>query len=91
MQGCIAEKPFHNISHDMLKDKTEMCKLCHNLVKKMQSRLNHFIQSVRLVDQLHLGKETLLACPSSAVLSHVLINIIVSDFYENEDDLSVMF
>lgn len=72
----------------MLTNKTETFELCDNLVKQMQSWLNHFIQSVRLVDHLLPGVETLLAC---SVLSHVLINIITNDFDENVEDISVIF
>lgn len=74
---------FHNISHDILIHKIEMCEQNDNLAKQMQSWLDYCIKGVRLVDQFHPGKKTPAGVPKSSVLSHVLLNIIMNDLYED--------
>lgn len=60
-----------------------MCEQNDNLFKQMQSWLNHCVKSVRWVDQFHPGKDTPLGVPKSSVLSHVLLNLITNDLYED--------
>ena len=60
-----------------------MCEQNANLAKQRQSWLNYCIKSVRLVDQFHPGKKTSVGVPKSSVLSHVLLNIIMNDLYED--------
>lgn len=60
-----------------------MCEQNDNLVKQMQSWLNHCVKCERLGDRFHLGKETPADVPKSSVFSYVLLNIITNDLYEN--------
>lgn len=63
--------------------KTEKCELNDNLVKQMQSWVNHCKNSVRLVGHFPLGKEAPVDVPKVSVLSHVLPNIITNNLYKN--------
>jgi hypothetical protein len=46
---------------------------------------------VRLEDQLPPGKEMPVAVPKSSLLSYVLMDIIMNDFYGDAEDTPVVF